>query len=388
VDNAVGGIFMKKQNEQMMKKKMRFPVLVTVLLAGVFLFGTIAGAFIYATGSAIIMTPSMVMVSHTEYRYSEGGQIIARLVDFQGNPVVVNNCTATILSPNKATFATGLMTGATTLGDYYYNFTTPAGPEGVYEYQAMCFYQVGINVRNQSVTSSFHLSSAFTNILSNQTAQNLQLTYIQGNLTQVQVVLQSLGDNVTAMNASLGAQITALSGQLNTNVSTILTTMDGNFTALTNQLNYNVTQILAAINNMNISVNHSEVLSAIANLSASMAANFTYTNGLITSVNSTVNALSANMASNFTVVNSELVQINTTANSIYAAVLEINTTTQNTYTYMTTTLATNVNNILSDLGVINATVNRIEVNTQNINTTVNSILQNQQDAVQMSVFSG
>jgi hypothetical protein len=55
---------------------------------------------------------------------------------------------------------------------------------------------------------------------------------------------------------------------------------------------------------------------------------------------------------------------------------------------MTTTLVGKVDQALVNLGVINATVNRIETTTTSINSTVNSILQNQQDAVQMSVFSG
>jgi hypothetical protein len=63
----------------------------------------------------------------------------------------------------------------------------------------------------------------------------------------------------------------------------------------------------------------------------------------------------------------------------------INQTTTNTYDYLTGTLTTKVDTILSDLGVINATVNRIETVTNDINSTVNQILQNQEDAVQMSV---
>jgi hypothetical protein len=66
----------------------------------------------------------------------------------------------------------------------------------------------------------------------------------------------------------------------------------------------------------------------------------------------------------------------------------VNLTTSNTYDYVTGTLATNVNNVLTQLGVINATVNRIESNTLEINATTQQILQNQEDAVVMTVFSG
>jgi hypothetical protein len=43
---------------------------------------------------------------------------------------------------------------------------------------------------------------------------------------------------------------------------------------------------------------------------------------------------------------------------------------------------------LSGLGVINATVNRIETLSTAVNSTTSQILTNQENAVQMSVFSG
>jgi hypothetical protein len=57
-------------------------------------------------------------------------------VDFSGGAVAVNNCTATILYPNKTIFlGPVLMNDTVTItGDHYYNFTTPNGPEGIYEY--------------------------------------------------------------------------------------------------------------------------------------------------------------------------------------------------------------------------------------------------------------
>jgi hypothetical protein len=208
----------------------------------------------------------MQMVSHTEYRFAENGQIIARLVDYQGAPVSVLNCSATILYPDKTVFADNeLMSSSVNIsGDHFYGFTTPEGPEGVYEYQATCYYLQGMQTKSQSVTNSFHLSSAFNQVLGN------------------------------------------LSG----------------------------------------------------------------------------------ITSGFSVVSSELQVVNTTVNNIYDAMLVVNSTTQNTYTYLTGTLASNVDQILGELGIINATVNRIEVQTTAINTTTAQILDNQQNAVVMSVFSG
>jgi hypothetical protein len=367
----------------MSKRPIRFPVLTSLMLAGAFVLLAATGGFSYSSGVKIIETPNMQMVSHTEYRYSEPGQIIARLVDFQGAPVSVINCTATILNPNKSPFASNQLmvdTGNIT-GDHYYTFTTPAGPEGTYEYQATCFYLQGANTRNTTVTNSFHLSSAFTQLLANASANTAALSSIQNNLTFVQANLTALTAQVGAVNTSLAGQITSLSNQLNVNITMLYDQQNLNTTALMNQLNTNITSVLNAITSQNNTVNLTPVLNAIANLDAAMAANFTQTNGLITT-------LQTNMNNNFTVTTSYLSAINVTSNNAYALLQSVNVTTLNTYNYVTTTLASNINTVLADLGVINATVNRIETNTLQINATANTILENQQNQVVMSVYSG
>ena len=358
----------------MKKTTVRLPVLATILMVGIFVFGVTAGAFVYATGKAVIESPVMKMVSNTEYRYGEPGQIIARLVDYQGDPVVVTNCTATILYPNKSFHTNAaLMTASGNIsGDHYYSFTTPNGPEGTYEYQATCYYGVS---KSASVTNSFHLSSALGSIMANQTAQNEQLAAIQGNVTAVKNELDQVAANLSAVNASLSGQITSLSNQLNTNTTTVLE-------AITS-VNGTVTNIYNTLTNgsFNVDVNLTPVLNAISNLNNSMAANFTYTNSLVTT-------LQSNMFANFSVVVGNQVIILDNQATAFAALQEVNTTTQNLYTYVTTTLVGKVDQVLTDLGVVNATVNRIETITTNINSTTATILQNQQDAVQMSVFSG
>lgn len=373
------------------KAKVRFPLLTTLLLASIFVCGSATGMFVYATGSQVIEDVYMKMVSHTEYRYGESGQIIARLVDFQGNAVTVTSCNATILYPNKSFFANsqGMIASGNITGDHYYQFIAPNGPEGVYEYQATCYYLQGATPKNSSVTNSFHLSGAFNSIIDNQTAQNAQLTAIQGNLTVISSNLTAISSQISAVNSSLSGQFnsnitsvltqiglvnSSITGQLNSNISSLSTQMNANTTTLINQINANVTQILAAFNTINISVNFTPVLTAISNLDAAMAANFT--------------ALSAQLNNNFTATFNYINAVNTTANNINSVLLNVNTTTTNTYQYLTGTLTTNVNSVLSQLGVINATVNRIETNTVAINSTVSTILNNQENQVFMTVFSG
>jgi hypothetical protein len=382
--------------------RVRFPVIVVGLLALTFVLGGAAGAFMYATGKAVVNEPRLVMVSHTEYAYSAPGQIIARITDFQGIPVAVNNCTTMILYPNKTSFvSSGLMTASTIAGDYYYNFTTPVGPEGTYEYQATCFYNPG---KNASVTNSFHLTGNFNAILGNLTSINSSLGAIQGNLTalssQLNANISTVLSSLSNVNSSLYQHIT----DVNTSVTSLSAAVGGNFSVLNTvlaanftQLQANVTQILAGFNNITVNVNLTPVLDAIASvnstivgLQSSMAANFTYTNSLITSMNASMEANFASVQTNFSTVLSFLSTINATvsAQNYTAALAEINSTTQSTYTYLTTTLVNKIDDALTQLGIMNATLNRIETTTLSINSTTNQILQNQQDAVNMQVFSG
>jgi hypothetical protein len=370
---------------------MRFPVLVTILLAAIFVVGGIAGAFVYATGQQVILTPVMNMVSHTEYRFSEPGQIIARLVDYQGDPVVVTNCYATILNPDKTYFVNhSLMQNVSLIsGDHYFNFTTPTGPEGTYEYQAVCNYGPG-GSKSASVTNSFHLSSAFTSIMANQTAQSLQLTAIQGNVTQVQNSLTQLSAEVSNVNVTLGGQITSLSSQLNANVTTILNDMQSGNTNTLNAIAGNASMIESQLTNVNstlfqaiqnVSANLTPILDAITALNVSTQETF----GL---VQSQISAFEGAVSTNFSVVTGNQVTILANQATAYTALQEINSTSNSIYTYMTTTLAGNVNDVLAGMGVINETVNRIETVSNTINATTATILENQQNQVVMSVTSG
>lgn len=236
--------------------KIKYPAMIMVLLAVSFTFGGAAAILAYATGNEVVGNAKLYMVSHTEYRFSEPGQIVARLVDFQGNPVVVNNCTATILYPDKSIFVNAaLMTESANIsGDHYYSFTTPAGPEGVYEYQAECTYAAG--AKTASVTNSFHLSSAFTSVL--------------GNLTSVQNDLLNIANNLSAVNASLSAEITSVAGQITTLSSDVGT----NFTEVFNRLT-EINTTVAAINYSgdfaDIQANFSSVLNELSAINSSVS---------------------------------------------------------------------------------------------------------------------
>ncbi len=375
---------MVKKQQGQEKKKMRFPVLTVILSAAVLMTVFASGMFVYATGLSVVDSTYMKMISHTEYRFGEEGQIVTRLVDYQGNAVVVQNCTASILYPNKTYFKQDeLMTATGTIdGDHYYNFTTPDGPEGVYEYQATCNYLQGANPRNSSVTNSFHLSGAFNAVL--------------GNLTNVQNNLTALSNELAAVNSSLSGDIADLSTQLNVNVTQLLNGQ----TSIKDQLNANITTVLYELNNANssihlrfddleagldnLTVNLTPVLEAIDALETSMAANFTEVFNEFSVVNTKLDQINVTVGD----TNTRVQGVESTLVTMTATLDYINTTTVNTYQYVTGTLTDSVNQILNDMGVMNASINRIETVSNQINGTVTSILENQENEVVMTVFSG
>lgn len=346
------------QGENMVKKqkKMRLPMKVAMLFVFAVALAFTSGAFMYATGDAVVDNGfTMFMVSHTEYRYAEEGQIVARLVNFQGNPIAVDNCTATILYPDKTKFVDeALMSDSVNIsGDHYYEFTTPNGPEGVYEYQATCFWTSG-TVKSRSVTNSFHLSSAFNSVLNNLTAIQTQIGDVNSTLyTQIDTVYNDLSD------------------QINTNITTVL----NDISSTNSTIHAKLDAMNATLSNL--SINLTPVLDAIDAFEGRMATNFTAVFGEFSVVNSKLDA-----------INLTVTDIQGTVNDMEVVLDYVNMTTSNTYDYMTGTLATNVQQILTDLGIINATVNRIESNTLEINSTVADIKQNQEDEVMMTVFSG
>ena len=409
-------------NEANTKKGVRLPVTVMLLLVGTLALGAVTGAFMYATGDAVIENGfRLSMVSHTEYRFSEPGQIISRLVDFQGNPVSVTNCTATILYPDKSYFVQDALMSASTniTGDHYYGFTTPAGPEGVYEYQSTCNYGPGGN-KQASVTNSFHLSSAFTDVLNNLTSMTTQLTNIEGNLSIVQIDLVNLANNVSAINASISQDILDLSNQLNSNTSTILaefTTIQANFTHVIDDLHAINSTMLAEFTNIannftaiggqltdinntlntqfaNLQLNITTILDAIGNVTIDTQVLIDAHNailGNLTEIDTNLSLIISNqVAMNVTIesTNTIVTDIQSTVNAMETVLNTVDNTTTNTYNYLTGTLANNVQQILDDLGIMNATLNTIDTNVLEINVTTQQILQNQEDEVYMSTFSG
>ena len=288
--------------------------------------------------TSLIITPdyTMSMVSHTEYQTGEAGRIITRLVDNQGNPIIVNNCNATIKNPDNSAFATNVLMSATNIpGNYEYDFTTPS-TTGVYEYIATCTWSPN---KAQSATSSFHVSPALNTI------------------NVINATLNAQGAFNTAMNSNVTQNNLILK-----NVTT---------TAL--QI-YNDTEYLKS--NMLTSGSYAQNFTDVENNINSLKTNLTkiiqFCNGAPTSDSA--------LCQMVTTTNQTLASMTTTLSNLQTAVNVINSTTTTTYTYVTTTLYNKVNNIFGIANDINTTITGMQGTLGSISADVNATRRAASDA--------
>jgi len=371
------------------KRRVKFPTLAVAILAAAVMMVSLSLVLAYVSGDEVVMTPKMQMVSHTEYAFSAPGQIIARIVDFQGSPVAVTSCNATILYPNKTVFVNqaGMTAVSPITGDYYYAFTTPAGPEGTYEYQATCYYNPS---KNASVTNSFHLTPNANQILANLSLVVGNMTAMQGNLTalseqlnaNVSTIISSLQNvNSTLYTTllSVNTSVTNLNTQMGANFSYLELLLGGNFTQLNVALGGNFSQLNTALasNFSQVQSNVTQILNAIAlanfnsgvtlffyNTTATTNVSFTVMNLTVPDVNLTMNTTFSTLA----VGEHEL------ARRMYDGTvvrLQAGQYTQHTSVlYSTGTRAVRVHSVLYVYHSGNATLTEVGSGTDNVDLTI------------------
>lgn len=363
------------------------------------------------------------MVSHTEYKSGETGQIIARLVNWQGDPIDAT-CLATIKYPDKTAFITNqTMTESSVAGDFYINFTTPT-TEGIYEYQSVCNYTIGASPRSSSATNSFHLSPALNiiqvinattleingtthNILDDVRAINTTRTaFLEAMNLSIDTDLQTIIDNLNAVNLSIDTDLTeiledllAINVSIDTDLAQIYTDMLAINTSTATSL-YNIYNDTDYIRNNMV-------------LNTDFSANMTYIGTRLNEVSNNLTAIQGfcddevtNTSILCTYVDYIRLHMNdgntTYQNAVTGYLAEINSTTHSTYDYMTGTLATSVsnvqtavNNIQTDVTTLLArtlgmetTINSTATTVNQVNDTVNTLLDESHEVVYLTVFSG
>jgi len=377
---------MKKNNEGIRGFKTK----VFMLLLAAFIFGGAMFVTMYASGSEVIEKyENMFMVSHTEYRYGEAGQIVVRLVDFSGGAVAVNNCTALILNPDKSIFlGPALMNSTGTItGDHYYEFTTPNGPEGVYEYQATCTYAAGTKVK--SATNSFHLSGAFNTTIAgiqltldnlaalNNTVVAFQ-TQVQDNFSQVQASIASI--NVTGAVADIAYTLAQTNVTVNTissnldgfiidtaaALSQINTTVNDNY-ALSVILNSTVNSIYSDLTTLNttMSTRFDAVDQAITDGTAAMAANVSDLKSYVSAVNDSIMAAIAAIDINTTPITDAIYAVNASLSSqisgLSLQLTDVNLSISNSISDFRQEVQVNLSALSSQIANLNVTLGNLTV---------------------------
>lgn len=320
------------------------------------LFLALGGVVSYDHGNAVLGDNQMFMISHSEYWTGEQGKIVGRLLDFQGNPITVTNCTVDIYNPSMGLFVSNGVTDNSqqlVSGTHFYDFTVPA-TEGVYEYIMTCNYAPN---KQMSVANSFHVSPALNTI------KTMNMSFAQF-VAQELSHYNSLQANISVINSDLLV------------IKTDLTDIKLNLTDI-----YTDTQYIRS-NMLTSTVFQSNITQVLNNQNTIIGQGQSILNNLTAIENFCGDATTSGSQLCLWVdqIQSQVGSMNTTVASYTGILNEINQTTHSTYDYMTGTLASNINSIISALG-------RVETNTVQINATVNTIKENQEAQVIMEVTS-
>ena len=322
-------LFKKKNNIESYKgEKMNWKLWTGIGAVMIFL---VAGIGItYSHGNKVLEKNSFGIVSATEYWSGEEGQIVARFVDYKGDPMSVINCTANILYPDNSPFITGqLMSSSAIAGDFYTTFTVPA-TEGIYDYGVTCYYPQGARTKSITSTKTFHVSPAL-NFL---TVINSTQAEILSDIADMQIDVDNIYSDTQYVRSNM-----VLDSAFQSNMTQINTKLD--------DIQGDVTTLMTYCDD--VVTNASSLCQMVYQMNAQIG--------------------TLDMAG----LNSQLA--------------EINATTHSTYDYMTVTLAGNINTLLSDTGIIKETTTQINSTVNSVKNDTQTILENQQNEVHLNVIS-
>jgi hypothetical protein len=309
------------------KKKIILGMLALIAVSMIFV-----GA--YSTGNEIASKANIEMISHSEYMSGETGQVIGKLYNYRGQPILAD-CNVTIYNPDKTIFLAPVSTDDTLEsvdGTHYINFTTPTA-EGVYEYMIACGFTLNGNYQTRTISNSFHLNPAL----------NL----------------------ISTLNSSVNSNNNIIL-QINNTVTDIKNDMFSDLDAYNN---------FTAVNNNFVTVNYK--LDNVQN-------NLTQLKQFCSDTETNSSALCQLVWDN----NQKIIAMQTDVDYISdVQLILINQTTQNTYDYMIGTLATNINTIISNIANVQNGINQINSTVNNIQSNVTTVINNQEDIVYFDVTS-
>jgi hypothetical protein len=340
---------------------------------------------VISMGSTVADKVSLIMVSHSEYVASEQGQIIGKLYNYKGLPILAD-CNVTIYNPDKTIFLAPTPTDDTleTLdGTHYINFTTPT-VEGVYEYKLDCSFPNSLTT-SRTISNSFHLSPALNTIVTvngtvssvavnlqnlinyvntNFTYQNQQLVYQNGMLVLINTTTKDILANVTGIDT----QVKNIWDNMFTDLDAYnnFTVIDNNFVVVNNKLDA-----------LNLTMQGLSSYCSDAITNSSMLCQYIY------SIDAKQDTLIYDVE---VVMENKLDVINSTVNGIALTVGNIYTDTQNIL-IDTGIIKTGIIDLQAGVNQINTTVNNIDTNVNDIKTNITTVITNQEDMVYIDVTS-
>jgi methyl-accepting chemotaxis protein len=146
------------------------------------------------------------MVSGTEYLSGEEAQVIVRIADKYGSPVIGVSCDLTVYYPNKSIHITSRMDYSAVPGNYYHNFTAP-DITGIYEEYIRCTYAF----RELAISSSFHINPALNTVM--ELSQD-ELERYTSSLKELHSLNQSLTHEITELKEEFKKMKKEYSNQL------------------------------------------------------------------------------------------------------------------------------------------------------------------------------
>jgi hypothetical protein len=351
------------------------------MFAVVFILGMSIGGYYFFYNNVVVdknvpvkslelQEDSIFCLSHSEYWSSEQGQIITRLVNYQGTSIVDANCTMSILYPNKTFFKYQEQSILST-DSYYYAFTTP-DVEGVYEYRADCIYNN--NTKSKSVMNSFHLSPALNFIaisyqnLSNKLIDMSNLEEARFNNTTYNLTQIKQDTDYIRSNMALSSDVVALQNSVLTRLDSIANFCGDNYTSgsllcqwvnqsknqiiemnqTINQLsNYTQNVILPAIISVNDSVNNM-VVNIQNNISIDLSSLENKLNAVLVNTSNIYEEL-LRLQANISQVSIDISQVSVDISSMNTTMLQQFNDNQQRIESLNLTVTTILNQILYDI---------------------------------------
>ena len=373
----------------------------------------------YSNGKAVVSSPEVTWVSHTEYWSSDDVSTIVRLTDYLGNPFdTVVGCRVTIMYPDKTVWIEDAsMIQSTVAGNWYHTEVAPY-VQGTYEQKVTCTLQDATTI---TTSQSFHVNPALTqiqNISADIISQTALLTDVHTSVTaQITFTNESISadideteiaiiDLVNTVDTDLTNQMTALGVDVDTQLTDVNTSLSGQLSDTQVSIETNLGNTETTLSNLMTVLNadlESYLTVYLDDLNATLNSVYTDTQWLsvnamnqdnAAAINNRLDNVDTNLAliedfcSNPQTSSSALCQeiyllrgvVDTMRSEQTTYYNDLDTTTTSTWNLLSGSVSTNIDDVLVSVGIIQS-------QTTEINETLSQIRQEQVERVTMQVIS-